>query len=226
MAAIPDGLAQRLSGIDGQALLRAVDSIGEEISSVYAANVLDHRETRGDNAQLFGMKIWVHGHFRVQQRFEEDDEVQVLDSNGSYSVKVGPFSLGVYKLGDFVDDDIHASFPDASPTKRAYGERNRAQLPLFEYSPESPLPPEARYALNDLIVGHFGNSRDGLAKWYLGAFVVDGDGRPSWAWTEKQQLPGDRIETGSPRPPMVPFSAREADVIDVRARRASASQSE
>jgi hypothetical protein len=226
MAEIPHGLSQRLSPSDAPALNRAIDAIGEEIAAVYAANVLDHRETRGDNAQLFGMKIWVHGHFQLQQRFEDDEDILVLDSNGSYSVKIGSHALGVYKLGDFVDDGIHAAFPDASPTKRAYGERNRAQLPLFEYSPESSLPPEARYGLKDLIVGHFGNPRDGLVKWYLGAFVVAEDGQASWAWVEKQATPSEKSGSTRSLPPTVPFSAREADVLEVRARRSSASQSE
>jgi hypothetical protein len=222
----PTALTARLTPEQAVSLERAVDAIGEELASVYATNIRDHRESRGDNAQLFGMKIWVHGHFRLQQRFDDDPDVQVIDANGSYSVKVGPIAIGVYKLGDFVDDDIHQSFPDASPTKRGYGERNRAQLPLFEYAPESPLPPEARYGLNDLIVGHFGNPRDGLVKWYLGAFIVDEDGRAAWAWIERQELAGERRESDISRPPMVPFDAREADSVEVRPRRTAASQAE
>jgi hypothetical protein len=226
MINLPEGLSARVTPTETASLRRAVDAIGEEIASVYSANVLDHRESRGDNSQLFGMKIWVHGRFRLQRRFEDDPDVRVIDANGSYTVKASPFSLGVYKLGDFVDDDIHASFPDASPTKRGYGERNRAQLPLFEYSRQSPLPEAARFSLNELIVGHFGNSRDGLVKWYLGAFIVGNEGQASWAWVQKQELPGERVDLARSRPPMVPFSAREAESVEVRVRRASASQSE
>jgi len=226
MIDLPEGLSARLAPAEAASLRQAVAAIGEEFAGVYSANVHDHRESRGDNSQLFGMKVWVHGHFRLQQRFDDDTEILVVNANGSYTVKVGPFSLGVYKLGDFLDDDIHSAFPDASPTKRGYGERNRAQLPLFECSPASPLPPAARFGLNDLIVGHFGNPRDGLVKWYLGAFVVDEHGRASWAWIQRLELPEERIELTRSRPPVVPFDAREADSFEVRVRRTSASQSE
>ena len=155
-------------------------------------------------------------------RFDEDAEVLVRESNGSYTVEVGPFSAGVYKLGDFPDEDIHACFPDASPTKRGYGERNRAQLSLFDATPSSRLAPDARYACNDLIVGHFGNPRDGLVKWYVGAYIVDEVGRPSWAWVARQKLPGVDAAPVRTRPPVVPFNAREAEPLEVRARRDSA----
>lgn len=218
MADLPPPLLKRLTPIEAAALARAVDTIGEELAAVYAANIQDHRESRGDNAQLFGMKIWVHGDFRISGRFEETSDIRVSHTNGSYAVLLGGLSIGVYKLGDTVEEDVHGCFPDASPTKRAYAERNRRQLALFELEPASPLPLSARYALNDLIVGHFGNPRDGLAKWYVGAPTTDEQGWRRWAWISKQDLPGVAIQTVPARPPMVPFDAREVDALEVRPR--------
>lgn len=160
----------------------------------------------------------MHGDFRITARLENDEVVAVVHTNGSYSVRIAEVSIGVYKLGDHVDDDIHGSFPDPSPTKRAYAERNRAQLALFDAEPDSPLPEEARYALTELIVAHFGNPRDGFAKWYAGAPTTDERGIRRWAWISRQDVPGEAVVSEPERPPMVPFDAREVEDVSVRPR--------
>jgi hypothetical protein len=218
MVSLPHPLLGRLAPSEAAALERAVAGIGEELAAVYVANVDDHKESRGDNAQLFGMKVWVHGDFRITGRFEDDAEITVPHVNGSYGVKVGDLLIGVYKLGDTADEDVHACFPDTSPTKRAYAERNTDQLALFELEPDSPLPPTARYALDDMIVAHFGNPREGLVKWYVGAPTTNERGSRRWAWIAKQDLPGVATEAQPTRPPMVPFDARSTDEIEVRPR--------
>lgn len=218
MVDLPLQLLARLGSDDATALVDAVDAIGQELGAVYAVNVADHREARGDNSQLFGLKIWVHGDFQITGRFEDDAQVEVVHSNGSYSVQVGPVSTGVYKLGDTADEDVHECFPDTSPTKRSYAERNRAQLRLFDSEPDSPLPPAARYALNDLIVGHFGNPRDGLVKWFVGAPTTDERGVRRWAWIARQAPPGVIARPDLGRPPIVPFDAREVEPLEVRPR--------
>jgi hypothetical protein len=219
MANLPPHLVQRLTTDEAAALHRAIDAIGEELAIVYATNVADHREARGDNSQLFGLKVWVHGRHRFTLRFEEDDLVRVVDASGSYSILTPPFSIGVYKLGDSPHDDVHACFPDASPTKRAYGQRNAAQLSIYDLSPTPPLPRDAAFGLNDLIVGHHGNPRDGLVKWYVGAYVIDAHGRPAWAWVQPQDMPGEATQPARRRPPIIPFDGREAEALEVRPRR-------
>jgi len=226
MAILPSDLLQRLTKDEAAALIRAIDAIGEELAIVYATNVADHREARGDNSQLFGLKVWVHGRHRATLRFEEDDVVRVVDANGSYSILVPPLSIGVYKLGDSVHDDVRACFPDKSPTKRAYGERNRAQLTLFDPEMTSPLPREATYGLNELIVGHHGNPRDGLVKWYVGAYVIDSAGHPEWAWIERQDMPAEASQPARLRPPIIPFDGRDAEPLEVRPRRDSTGSGE
>ncbi|MDQ2760185.1 MAG: hypothetical protein M3Y17_07050 [Actinomycetota bacterium] len=72
MAELPSQLLARLDADDAAACLRTIDAVGEELAAVYAANVNDHREARGDNAVLFGMKVWVHGDFRITGRLEDD----------------------------------------------------------------------------------------------------------------------------------------------------------
>jgi hypothetical protein len=39
-------------------------ALAKKLADLYADEVADHREARGDNGQLFGMKIWTHGWFR------------------------------------------------------------------------------------------------------------------------------------------------------------------
>src|SRR5687768_14604024 len=102
MVSLPAQLLQRLAPEQAGALRRALTGIGEELAAVYSADVADHREARGDDAQLFGLKIWVHGRHRLGLRFEDDDDITVTYPNGSYAVQVKPLSIGVYKLGDSI----------------------------------------------------------------------------------------------------------------------------
>jgi len=218
MAELPPQLLARLGPKPAAALLSAIEAIGEELVAVYAANVADHRESRGDNAQLFGLKVWVHGDYRITGRLEDETDVAVVHSNGSYRIEVGQISVGVYKLGDTADEDVHECFPDTSPTKRAYAERNGAQLKLFDSEPDSPLPPEARYGLNDLIVGHFGNPRDALVKWFVGAPTTDANGVRRWAWIARQTMPEAATLPSPAARPVVPFDSGEIEPLEVRPR--------
>lgn len=218
MADIPDQLLARLQPEDASALEQAIDAIGEELAAVYAANVADHREARGDNAILFGMKVWTHAEFRISGRFDEV-RVRVLQSNGSYHVSVGPLKIGVYKVGDAVDEDVHQCFPDASATKRSYAVRNAAQLSLFDVEPDSPLPPEARYGLDELLVVHFGNPRGGLVKWYVGAPMADERGVRRWAWIARQDLAAtSAVDPKRAHQGVTPFDAQQAEDLVVRPR--------
>lgn len=203
------------------ALSSAVDAIGEELAYVYAQNARDHSEARGDNAQLFGQKIWYHGDYRITLRLDDHSQAAVTHRNGSYRIEVGPLSVGVYKLGDTIDEDIHECFPDDSPTKRAYAERNVQQLRLFnpeEPTPDLPLPPEIRYGLNDLIVGHFGNPRDGLVKWYVGAPTTDDRDIRRWAWVQPQRVVSTNVAGLTLPRSVAAFDPSQAEPLEVRPR--------
>jgi hypothetical protein len=221
VASLPRQLVDRLDAATGAALAATIDAIGEELEVVYSQTKADHRPARGDNSQVFGLQIWARGDFRITGRLADEPVARVIHSKGSYYVSVEPISVGVYKLGQSVDDDIHELFPDESATKRSYGERNAAQLSLFDCPIESPLPAEHRYELNDLVVAHFGNARDGLVKWYVGAVVSDGGNRPAWAWIERQDLPGEVVEPVPQTPPIVPYSSRDVPNLEVKPRRRS-----
>jgi hypothetical protein len=213
MLELPEELTARLSPEE----LRLPDVLAlveDEMRAVYAMNVADHHDARGDNALLFALKIWHHVWFAVARRAEEVGGLLVVDANNSHQLRLGTLKVGIHKLGDFADDDIHSCFPDGSPTQRSYGERNRGQLRLFDCEPQPGLPAPQAFALRDLIVGHFGNPEEGLAKWYVGAYTFDPAGKPFWAWVRRQ----DPVASQE-RPDMTPFDARPAADVEVRPRR-------
>jgi hypothetical protein len=194
-------------------LLTATDST---LKDVYTANVADYRETRGDDAQLFGLKIWKHEWYALEQALTDAPDVALIPVNGSYEIRIGQLRIGVYGLGHFASDDVHERFPDSSPFKRAFGEAN--QLRLFKMETiERPTDPSG-FALDSLTIGHFGNARDGLVKWYLGAWIVDELSRKRWAWIERQDRTDEGIEPLPARPPLVPFSDRPREALEVKAR--------
>jgi hypothetical protein len=204
------------------ALIRALEVLEKELPNLYAAEVADHREARGDDGQLFGMKIWTHGWFRYEGLFGDDPIIRVLRNQGSWELSIGRVRVGIYRQGSSVDHSVYNGIPCAdSDAKRSYGERNEAQLELFE-----DLPVEAREscALLDLTVVHFGNARDGLVKWYVGAQAPPG----AWAWVTRLPLAEADSDAGMvDQPPVVPlrptggvvpFDQRPVEDIDVRPR--------
>jgi hypothetical protein len=139
----------------------------------------------------------------------------------SYRLRVGPLRLRINKLGDSVNDDIYSAVPQSSPWAVAEAaDQWFVQGTLFSMPPTPPMAITEAALLNDLIIGHFGNPRDGLVKWYVGAVVSDQLGRPDWAWVERQETEEAAPEREERRPEMVPFDQRPAAELEVGAKTA------
>lgn len=218
MVELPAELINRLSLPEAHALRRALTVIADELPGVYADNVRDQRPR--DNANIFGLRVAFHLWEALNERSSDLGEARVVETNNARYLAVADFKVAIHKLGHDVADDIHSSFPDGSPTQRSYAERNANQLTLFESAPEAPLPEERAFALRDLVVGHFGNAEDGLAKWYLGAPTYDDHGRPRWAWLTSQPVAG-----AEPMAEVTPYSEREPATVEVKPRQRSDAQS-
>lgn len=212
MVELPPQLIRRLPLPEAQALRRALVVVADELPKVYADNVRDQRPR--DNANIFGLRVAFHLWAAIDERSGDLGEAHIVETNGARHLAIGDFKLAIHKLGHLTADDIHSSFPDGSPTQRSYGQRNANQLTLFESVPEAPLPEERAFALRDLVIGHFGNAEDGLAKWYLGAPTYDENGHARSAWLTPQP-----VANAAPVPEVVPYDQRRAPAVDVRPRR-------
>lgn len=216
---LPTALLARLETADAAALQRVLGTAAAQLLAVYREAVEVHQESRGDDAQLFGFNVYKWLRYALQQAVLEDEHVEFVDIKGAYHLQVGPLRLRFDALGHRADDDVLESFPDASPAKRAVGRDNAAQMQL-ELPGESIAPAAGAFDLNRLTVGHFGNPREGLVKWYVGAWIELPDGRQAWQWIERQDLPEDGVGA-TPAPPVVPFDGRDADAIVVAPRRSA-----
>jgi hypothetical protein len=216
MPNLPSGLASRLNPDERKALERFMRLALVALERVYAFNVEDYRESRGDDAALFGLKVWKHLWYALEQDLLEDAQVQLVEMKGTYEVRIGPLRIGVYGLGHSGSDDVLQRFPDTSPSKRNFGEEN--QLRLFRLEQVEAPPDESSFALDSLTLGHFGNARDGFIKCYLGAWVVEASGLHHWAWIERIGEPGEGLEPLPVRPPVTPFSDQPREALEVRPR--------
>lgn len=231
---VPPALLSTLTAEEADGLLRALTTLAPELADLYADEVAEHREARGDNGQLFGMKLWVHGWFRYEELFADDPIVRVVAENGSWALHIGRLRVGIYRQGSHLEDDVHHDIPHSdSETKRSYGESNAAQLELFADAVGRRELADAEIgALLALTITHFGNSRDGLVKWYLGAQSQPGQ----WGWVIRQPDAEPRREdghggvtplrpVGTPRPgggQVVPFDQRPVHDVEVTPHRAPA----
>jgi hypothetical protein len=211
MVELPPQLIKNLSFPEAQLLRRVLGVVGEELDAVYRAAVRHHRPR--DNATIFGQRTWVHSWAALEDRRDELGEAEVIEHKNSSYLRVGRLKVGIHKLGHGADDDIHSCFPEGSDTKRSYGQNNSLQLALFDSTPDSPLAEDAAFALRELTIGHFGNPKEGLVKWYVGAYIYDDAGRPRWAWITRQKAPA------ATPPPVTPYSEKQPEPVEVPPRR-------
>lgn len=212
MLELPDRLFQHSTLPEAQAIRRALTLLAEILPAIYDENSQNHKER--DNAQVYGLRNWVHIWAVLKERESDLRGASVEEENSTFYLRVGSLKIGIHKLGHVVDDDIHACFPDGSPTQREYARNNAKQLTLFDASPGPWLDDDRRFACRELTVGHFGNPDEGLVKWYVGAYVFDERGRPRWAWVERQPL-----AMVPKRPDVTPYDQRPVEEIQVRPRR-------
>jgi hypothetical protein len=212
MVEIPRQLLKQLSRADAQLLRTVLLVIAEELPLIYLANKRDHRPR--DNLNIFGLRVSVHLWRALKERHADLADADIVEENNATYLRIGPLKVGIHKLGQSADDDIHSSFPDGTATQRSYGKGNAAQLALFEANPLPPIPDEQAFALTQLTVGHFGNPEDGFAKWYVGAYIYDDEGRPGWAWATRQSIAGE----ASDLPNVTPYHERVAEALELSPR--------
>src|SRR4051794_4380693 len=118
MIELPPQLLKQLPLPQSFVLRRALAAVANELTVVYRANMADHRPARGDNALLFGLKIWVHLWHALRAPIASVTGAEIVDYNGTHQLRIGEIGIGIHKLGDSVDEDIHSAFPEGSPSQR------------------------------------------------------------------------------------------------------------
>ena len=212
---IPAPLRERLGDEVADRLGNIVILAERVLGQVYEMDARDHDPSIGDNAQLFGLKIWHHGWFALEEALDGIAGVEVSHDDNSHRIHIGPLTLAMYKGGDDEVDTIYDVNLNGSATKRAYVARN--QLQLFSLDEIARSVEASAYELNTLWLVHFGNPRDELVKLYLGAPSRNGDDQNDWAWYERV----DRIVDGGsggrePIPEMPPsFDEQPEPEIDL-----------
>jgi hypothetical protein len=215
---IPFELTARLDADEQSHLVALLASVEESLPRVYRNAVLDYQESRGDDSALFGLRVYKHLRHEGSGFVAGRRGIQFAEPNGSYEIVIGPLHIRIDGLGHSRHDDVLLCFPDSSPTKAAVGESNYQQLQL-DFAQVGRTPTAADFSLNHLTVGHFGNPREGLAKWYFGAWRTTEAGGREWVWIRRQDAVADALTPSlAPREPVVPFSRRTADVVSLRPR--------
>jgi hypothetical protein len=116
-AFVAPSLIERLSHTETTALNRLLSLIEESLRNVFREALLDHQESRGDDAQLFGFKIYKHERYELMQAVADDPDIHFVEHNGAYHLRIGLLRIRIDSLGHFAHEDVLASFPDASPTR-------------------------------------------------------------------------------------------------------------
>jgi hypothetical protein len=198
---IPERLRTRLGEELADRLRDVVETVERVLSQVYEMDARAYDPSIGDNAQLFGLNIWHHGWFAIDDALAGMEGVLVSHEDGSHRIHIGPLTIAVYKGGRDESSSIYDVSLDGSATKRSYVERN--QLQLFSLDEIAVQVPERAYELNTLWIVHFGNPREELVKLYLGAPTRNIEGRDEWAWHRRIDN-GDSGALANPSLPAAP----------------------
>jgi hypothetical protein len=186
---IPEPLRRRLGDERADRLAELVCVVERELRHVYEMDSRAFDPTVGDNSQLFGLGIWHHGWFFIDQVLEDWPEALVTHEDNSHRIRVFGLTLAVYKGGDLVEESIYEVNFNGSATKKQYAREN--QLRLFPLESVERPEDETAFDLTELWLVHFGNPREGFVKLYIGAPTFDELDRPCWAWYR-------RVDEGGP----------------------------
>lgn len=211
---IPAPLRARLGDARAARLEELLLLTERVLRRVYKMDAKDHDPDIGDNANLFGQKIWHHGWFALERELKDWDEVTVTREDNSFRIRMWMLTIAVYKVGNLESESIFDVDFNGSTTKKGYAERNSQQLRLF--SPDAFTEPEDEYAfkLNDIWIAHFGNPRDQLVKLYVGAPARDEAINNKWAWQRRIDSPEGGERTRQPVEPQ-PFDERPEPAVEL-----------
>jgi hypothetical protein len=230
MTELPALLRDRL-GPDGPLIEGVIDQLAGAISDQYTRDAVAYDDAEGDNAWTFAVNLHAHLWARAVERIKEGPDVHLVEEGLAHAVQAGPLTIRPYKLGRDEPEDVRLIRLDpSSATKAQIAESNDAvvsgQLAL-DLARAVPAPSDAefaaRYAPDLLVMGHFGNPRQGRRAIYLGAprpTLRDGS---YWEWVIQLAGPGPEIGGQIPVPhgPVAPtpaFSERQEPEIPLVSR--------
>src|SRR4051812_24273323 len=94
---LPAALRARLGDERANRLCELLRVIRDELARVYAMDARDHDPDVGDNANLFGQKIWHHVWFAPEHALEDWPEVRITCDDHSYRIRIWQLTVAVYK---------------------------------------------------------------------------------------------------------------------------------
>ena len=229
MLPLPTQLHSRL-GADAQAVEETITVMVTAISDQYLRDVRAFDQLEGDNARTFAWDVREHTWARFVERLEPLEAARLEEDGLTQAVRIGPLVIRPYKLGSTEPANIELFRLDPSSNiKVGLGQRNGkvvAEQLAFDLAAALEGPDEAEieaaYAANELVLGHFGNWRQGQRAIYLGAPRDTMKHGSYWEWVALLAGPGPDLDGEVPVPispdgPTTPYTARrEPDVPLVR----------
>jgi len=128
-------------------------SLVSKIRLSYEDNYDNHDISLGHDAASYGILVHKTVCHRLKE-LREESGIDVRPKSGSVELRVGPYTLRPYKLGESEEDDVWTSYPNnlhSSALLQMASRNNAPLLPGIDWSePVEPFEP------TDFVIGHFG----------------------------------------------------------------------
>lgn len=155
------------------------DLLVQAVSKAYAGNLAIHDPGIGHDNMSLGLLIYKSNRHYLQDIADMDERVKVASNGSKFLINVNGVLVSPYRVGDTLDADTEASFPNNRAGAYALVSYNQ-QRSLFEFRPEGDVWTDDR--LPAVILAHSGGFENGLTKIFIGVPTEVDDSRKITKW--------------------------------------------
>lgn len=164
-----------------------LEDITRAVKLAYDHTNETHTHEYGDDKFSYGTTLWRYVSKEIKSGLSYHlDTLRISEKNNRLKIQIGNLSIGFNKIGYSGKEDINKSFPNNMNNVFEMATNQESQLSFFDMELEEEKVEAEVTKLKNIIIGHMGNSEDGLCALYLCFPILEKEEKiVKWAHTIK-----------------------------------------